>query len=111
MKINENLAEVVGVFIGDGCLSNVNNNGRHQICVAFSGSWKNDEEYYDKKITFILNRDFNCSKKYYCGKTDNTLRYALYGKEIVNFFLGLGMPKGLKGNRIEIPKEILNDEK
>jgi DNA-binding transcriptional regulator WhiA len=111
MRINENLAEVVGVFIGDGCLSNFENHGRRKTCITFCGSWENDEIYYNKKIVCILNKEFNCSKKYHHSKKDNTLRYALHGKEIVNFFIDLGMPIGIKGNRIEIPKEILNDEK
>lgn len=111
MQLSKGLAEVVGAFIGDGCLSNFKNHGQRKTCIAFAGNWKNDEEYYRKIIVPILNKQFNCSKKYYRGKKDNTLRYALHGKKIVNFFIGLGMPVGLKGNRIKIPKEILKDEK
>ena len=111
MELNEDLAEVIGAFIGDGCLSDFNDRGRKRTLVMFTGNWKNDEQYYRKKIAPTILKEFDCDRKLYHRKDDNTIRYTLSAHRVVTFFKELGLPVGLKADRIEIPEKILADEK
>jgi len=111
VQLNENLAEVVGAFIGDGCLSTYNEGARRRTVVLFTGSWKNDERYYRERIAPVIRETFGGHRKIYHRKDDNSIRYVLCDRRIIDFFVKLGMPVGLKGNRLSIPEEILEDEK
>jgi DNA-binding transcriptional regulator WhiA len=111
VQLNEDLAEVVGAFIGDGCLSTYNEGTRRRTVVLFTGNWKNDERYYRQKIVPTIRETFGGHRKIYHRKDDNSIRYVLCDKKIIDFFVKLGMPIGLKCNRLRIPKEILENEK
>lgn len=113
MQLNEDLAEVVGAFIGDGCLCEYNEARRRtrRCLVMFTGHCKNDERYYVDKIATTIKREFDYERKLYYRKDDHTLRYVLLASRVVNFFKGLGLPIGEKGDRIEIPMAIANDER
>jgi len=108
--LNEDLAEVVGAFIGDGCLSTYNEGKRRRTVVLFTGNWNNEEGYYRTKIVPAIRELFGGQRKLYHRKDDDSLRYVLCDKKIIDFFISLGMPVGVKGNRLRIPQEILEDD-
>jgi hypothetical protein len=110
MQLDEDLAEVIGAFIGDGCISEYNEGTRRRTVVLFTGNWKNDKEYYEEKIVPTIRQAFGGHRKIYHREDDNSLRYVLCDKEIVKFFIALGLPVGIKGNRIRVPSEILADD-
>ena len=112
MRLNEDLAEVVGAFIGDGCMSGYcDREGRNRCVVMFTGHWKNDGDYYRNKISAVILREFDYDRKLYHRKDDNTIRYVLVAKRVVAFFKELGLPTGEKGDRTGIPEEILKNER
>lgn len=112
MQLNEGLAEVVGAFIGDGCISEYFAHGRGtRTVVLFTGHWKNDRQYYMDKIAAVITEEFGCLIKLYHRKDDNTIRYVLTSKKVVGFFKELGLPVGEKGNKLGIPGAIMKDDK
>jgi len=110
-KIDEDLAEVFGIHIGDGCISRNKRYSEFYI----GGDLKEEKEYhdswvsylYDKKIMLpILNR--NISYKEYpkvgvCGSYN-------FNKEIVEFFESYELKPGSKIN-IRVPNGIMNNER
>jgi len=50
--LDENLSEIVGILIGDGCISKYYAKDRKgpRFCILIPGDWKSDREYY---FTFI----------------------------------------------------------
>ncbi len=106
MKLNKALAEFVGAFIGDGCLSeyNVTSRAIKRTVVLFTGSWKNDYVYYKKILQKFVIKSFNISGNIYHRKDDNTIRYTLYDNKIINFLLELGFTPGPKTKKVTIPK-------
>ena len=111
MELNEDLAEVVGTFIGDGCISNFRDRQVTRRLVMFTGSYENDTPYYVEKIKPIIKKWLHYERKLYHRKDDNTIRYVIYSKGVIDFFKELGLPTGKKEDKIEIPKQILEHEK
>ncbi len=111
MELNEDMAEVVGAFIGDGCISAYREGNRRRTVVLFTGNWKNDEAYYREKIVPAIRERFGGARRIYHRKDDNSLRYVLCDRRIIDLFVMLGMPIGVKGNRLRIPSEIRADDR
>ncbi|OGJ49881.1 hypothetical protein A2335_01015 [Candidatus Peregrinibacteria bacterium RIFOXYB2_FULL_32_7] len=111
VELNEALAELIGAFIGDGCMSSYMNNGRIRNVTLFTGNWKNDVPYYQNRIIPIVTKYLNGTKNIYHRKSHNCMNYVLCSKEIFQFFCKLNLPVGVKGNKIKIPKEVEISEK
>lgn len=110
--MNEDLAEVIGVFIGDGCISEYDCHDRARRCIVmFTGHCKNDERYYMEKLAATVKKEFGYERKLYRRKDDHTIRYILVARRVVAFFKELGLPIGEKGNDIEIPQIIAENER
>ena len=90
--MNNGLAEFVGVFIGDGCMTQYKREGRKnkQKLVLLTGSWKNDSVYYKKIIKNIIEKNFNMTPRIYHRLDDDTARVYIYRKEVYNFLENLG---------------------
>ncbi|MDA4127973.1 MAG: hypothetical protein OK422_00680 [Thaumarchaeota archaeon] len=102
--LNSELAELVGVLLGDGCLS-VSISPRHAIyAVAFTASTK-EFQYYENFVKPTLESEFGIRGHLYLRK-DNTTRYHVYCKELVSYLAGLGIPVGKKKDAA-IPATIL----
>ena len=112
MKLNKKLSELIGVFIGDGCLSEYYRKDRNQKCrvVLFTGSWKKDQDYYGRIIRPIVIKYFGSFANLYHRKDKNTLVYRMYTKEIIEFFRSLGYKFGPKYDTVFIPKSIMSDK-
>jgi ATP-dependent Lon protease len=111
MKISNELAEIIGIHIGDGCISI---NDRYSE-YAILGDITEEKDYYDEilvplynKIIFkkILGREVS-PKKYL---KNGTYGIMIFDKKVVNSFLGIGLSSGSKLN-ITIPEIILKDKK
>lgn len=111
MRLNEDIAEVIGAFIGDGCISTYKENGRERTVVLFTGHWKNDRAYYLTKLVPIIRKKFGGFRKTYHRIDDNTIRYVLCDKKIIRFFKKMGMPIGEKENLIRVPIEISSNKR
>lgn len=108
--MSSELAEVIGVFIGDGCFSEfTNSNNRRISTVMFTGSWKNDSEYYSNLIYPLISAEFGSKSKPYLRKDDLSVRYFIYKKYFVDWIRNLGFTPGPKAGTVRIPDEILKD--
>ncbi len=112
-KLNEDLAELVGAFIGDGCLSQyyIKNRKKWQQVILFTGSWRNDSLYYKNVIQPIIEKYFKVKCQFYHRKDDDTVRFRTYDKKIILFLLNLGFNFGPKADNVIIPSIIFNDKK
>ena len=112
-KLDENLAELVGAFIGDGCLSKyyIENRNKWQQVVLFTGSWKKDFLYYKDVINPIIVKHFNVKCQLYHREDDDTIRFRTYDVKLISFLLDLGFSFGPKANNVVIPEIIFNDKK
>jgi len=111
MKIDEDLAEILGMHIGDGCISVTKRYSEYYL----GGDLKEEKEYhnnwvkplFNKKIMLpLLNKKVNYKEHPKVG----VYGFHIWNKKIVNFFKDLGIPSGTKIN-IRIPDQILNNKK
>jgi intein/homing endonuclease len=112
MDLNENLAEFIGAFVGDGCLSEYKRSDREKGTikeVSFTGAWEKDYPYYKDVIQPILMKNFNISGTIKHRKDDDSLRLRIFRQPIFVFLLNLGFNFGPKSNNVVIPEKILND--
>lgn len=106
------LAELVGVFIGDGCLSRYfsNYDNRWKSVVLFTGNLENDEEYYERVLRPIVMKNFNVKGYIYFRKSDSTIKYSIFCKKMISYFLKTGFKFGPKYNSCTVPAFINNIE-
>lgn len=108
--LNKNTAEMVGVLIGDGCISRYQTKeGRTRTFLLFSGHSENDVSYYKNTIVPIFQKEFGVTGRLYARKDAKTLTYWVGNKEVINYFLNLGIPLGKKSAKIKIPAVIRQD--
>jgi len=107
MVITEELAELIGAHIGDGCLSD---NGRYKEC-ALLGDMNEEEEYYDNHIMPLFNRLIAKPLIHQELKAKKYPSMGVYGflcfdERIFNYYKSLGITVGSKINT-KIPKTFL----
>jgi len=110
MKIDGDMAELIGIHIGDGCISCNNRYKEYYL----GGDLTEEKEYHDNWVAPLFNKKVMIPLY---GKTVNYKEHpkvGIYGfhifnEKIVNFYKKLGIKSGSKIN-IEIPKYILKDE-
>jgi intein/homing endonuclease len=104
------LAEVLGVILGDGHLEcNKKYKSNRVYLLNIAGSYSEDFDYYNiyfRKVFFNL---FNFNFKIYLRRNDE-LVINIYSKAIANFFESLGVHSGNKTGINEIPLVILNSK-
>ena len=109
-EINPELAEILGIILGDGHLEcNKKHKSNTVYLLNIAGSYSEDFDYYDtyfRKIFFDL---FNADFKIYMRRNDE-LVINIYSKIIANFFKFLGVHPGNKTDFNEIPLIILNSK-
>lgn len=104
MKITPGIAEIVGIYIGDGHVHREGN----KFQIGFTGSPQTDVELFERLKELIF-KEFG--KEVNFKVRANGLRMAFRSKEISNLFvndLKLVYGKG-KSERVIIPKEIANN--
>jgi len=111
MMVNEGLAEFIGAFVGDGCLSCYKRSDRNGNIeeIQFTGSWEKDSPYYLEIIQPIVRENFNVSGNIKHRKDDDTVRFRITNKKVISFLRNLGFNFGPKATIVKIPDKILND--
>jgi hypothetical protein len=102
-KPTNELAEIVGIHIGDGHVSKFSSNYQVQI----SSNLHEDKYYMDNVVAALWKRTFNVvpSKRV----IDNEYRFIWYSRAIYSFLTGsLGLPSGNKQS-IKIPDFIVEN--
>jgi intein/homing endonuclease len=110
MIISKELAEIIGIHVGDGCIS-INKNYSEY---AISGDINEEREYYDTVVTPLYNEFIfypllgkNIFPKEYFK--NGTYGIIVFNKRVTNYFLKLGLISGSKLD-CSIPKVILQDK-
>src|SRR3989344_9051392 len=109
LKLNSELCELVGAFIGDGYLSRY---GKNHLVVGISGNAVLDEEYLKLHVSPIVKKYFPSAKPSFSYRNDeNTLQLRFYSPELADFLLSLGFLPGIKTRTVKIPSIIEQDKK
>lgn len=109
-EINPELAEVLGIILGDGHLEcNKRYKSNRVYLLNIAGSYSEDFDYYDAYFRKVLFDLFNLNFKIYLRRNDE-LVINIYSKAIANFFKFLGVHPGNKTDFNEIPLIILNSK-
>jgi len=104
--INEDVALLYGLLLGDGCLSKV---GKHSF-VSIVGNFYSDEPSMIK-IAGLIEKIRNKPTAYYKREKHGKLEICISDKELFNFIKNLGFPVGKKGTHLIIPITLKNDIK
>jgi intein/homing endonuclease len=109
MKIDGDLAEIIGIHIGDGCIS-VNKRYKEYY---LGGDISEEKDYHDQWVAHLFNKKIMlplAKKEVVYKKYPSIGIYGFYifDSRIVDFFKELGIGNGPKIN-ILIPNEITRD--
>lgn len=111
MKIDEDLAELLGIHIGDGCISVTERYSEYYL----GGDLIEEREYHDNWVAPLFNKKimnplFGKNVTYKEHPKLGIYGFHIFNKELVDFFKNLGVVAGSKIH-MGIPKEILLDKK
>ena len=110
MKIDEELAELFGIHIGDGCISENTRYSEYYL----GGDLTEEKEYHDNWVGPLFNKKimiplFNKNVTYKEHPKVGVYAFHIFDKNFVNFFKKFGICSGSKINA-GIPKIILSDK-
>lgn len=110
MIIDEDLAELLGIHIGDGCISETNKYSEYYL----GGDFIEEKEYHDNWVKPLFNKKimnpiFGKDVNYKEHPKVGIYGFHIFDKKLVDFFKQLGISSGTKIN-IHIPKAILKDK-
>ena len=103
-NLTPDLAEVIGVNLGDGCVSRTRNGTSTAHVVAFTAH-PSEYWYYESFVKPTLESFFSVRCHLYL-RSDNTTRLHICSKKMVTFLESLGLPIGKKIDA-SIPELIL----
>ena len=102
--MTEDFAEVLGVHLGDGCLSRMPQRNSFTNVVAFTGH-SSEYWYYESFVKPTIETTFGVTGRLYF-RNDNTTRYVISSKDLVTYLASLGLPIGKKRDA-SIPQAVL----
>jgi hypothetical protein len=105
-QLSEELAEEVGIHIGDGSMNLYVSKGKRHWGYIFSSHLKDDKEYR-KYVKTLMKKLYNITP--YERSRENGSMIGYYRKELVLFKKILGLPMGKKDN-IKIPQWVMKNE-
>ena len=93
--ISEDLAELVGIHIGDGCLGGRTN--RKEFLFQVSGHSLKDRYYCEKNVIPLIESLFGIEPKIRFKKSERTLEIRVFSKGVFNFLRAtFDLPVGKK---------------
>lgn len=99
MRFNSSIAELIGIMLGDGCLSTYQNKYIIYIC----GHKIDDLDYHTQTTQRLFLQIFNKNVKINFRKKEKTLFLRFSDKSIFNTFVKFGIPIGKKYGHLKIP--------
>ncbi|MCH7568578.1 MAG: hypothetical protein IIA87_04105 [Nanoarchaeota archaeon] len=110
MKIDGDLAELMGIHIGDGCISVNKRYSEYYL----GGDLKEEKEYHNEWVAPLFNKKimiplYDKKAPYKEHPKVGIYGFHIFDKKIVRFFEKLSIPSGPKIN-ISIPKPILRSK-
>lgn len=103
MKITPELAEIIGIYVGDGYLRYEGKQRELDI----SGGYE-EKEYYDNHVIPLFNKTFGLAIKGRFYPHRRTYGFKTSNRLVLNTFKELGFPSGAKSLTIRVPLEVLN---
>ena len=104
MKMTEELAELLGIMCGDGCLSRY---GRQRI-IYICGHKQDDLLYHQSITTRLFKETFEKEIQIKLRKKENALFIRFSDKSLFYIFKSLGLPVGKKYASLAIPKGVVS---
>lgn len=108
-KINDDLAEFIGILTGDGYIGQYILSDRVVSSIEISANKIKDLAYINNFVAPLVKKLFNLNPNIYYRNKENTSRLIIYSKDIVQFIHELDFPLGNKGF-ISPPKWILKNK-
>ena len=110
-EMNEQLAEDVGIMIGDGCIFSKKYNNFNNQFISVDGNSITDCEYLLNYVTDLKYNLFNVKFVPFFKKNKNEVRIRIYSQGLVEFYTKIiGLPLGKKLN-IGIPSHIWENKR
>ena len=106
-KITNELAYLTGILAGDG---NIHIRNKRKYAIKCVGHPQDEQDFYYDIIGPIFNKLFGIILKLKYHDKSTTFGFVLNSKEIVNFFIDIGLPSGRKDN-IRIPRKLKVSER
>lgn len=105
---NKELAEFIGILLGDGNIYASKKFGSYSIRIA--GDLIKDRQYHIEYVVPLCENLFWVNAKIQLVPKQNEIFVCLYGKQITDFLNELGLKSGDKiKNQVSIPKWIFDD--
>lgn len=108
------LAELIGIVLGDGSVGKYRNKNRPQSTVytlTIVGDYRFDYDYLDRHLRNMCKSLFGVDVKMKRAKTSNGFFLVVNSKQVVEFFVGMGLAIGNKiKNQVTIPNWIFENE-
>lgn len=107
-KMSSDLAEEIGMHIGDGCLRF----GKYKKCTAYSyefTSGTDEEDYCLNYAMPLFYKLYSLKPSVVRAKHNNSIRLCYKSKRLFEFKKSLGLPVGKK-DYVEIPECVLNSK-
>ena len=109
MKIDGDMAELLGIHIGDGCISRTSRYAEYYL----GGDINEEVEYHKKWVEPLFNKKvmipiLNKKIQYKFHPKVGVYGFYLFNEKVVKFFESFGIKAGSKID-MGIPKDIMND--
>ena len=110
MKIDGDMAELLGIHIGDGCISVNNRYSEYYL----GGDLTQERDYHDQWVSHLFNKKvmiplFKKKVVYKEHPKVGVYGFYIFNKELVEFFIKLGIKAGTKRN-VRVPIEIMKNQ-
>lgn len=107
---SEELAELLGILMGDGCLCKFYNRKeqREKYLIEITGHLR-ELRYYEIVIRPLFEKLFSARGYLHSRSGQNTLVFVIKSKRIYKFFKSVGMPEGVKNKseKFVIPEWVI----
>ncbi len=112
INLNEDLAEVFGILLGDGHVQRYEE-GKKIRCYSLivAGNSYTDKDFISMYIPSLFEKVFGVKGSLFFSKNENSAYYKVYGKRLVDFIISKGISSGnKKENNQGIPNWIKRDK-
>lgn len=105
----EDFYELLGIFMGDGCLSQyTTKSNRERFEAVLTGHREEDERYYRNRVLPLLDDVFSVQPSIREDKKENVIRVHMQNKTVFRGLEKVGMPIGKKIPGLRLSREIMN---
>lgn len=106
MKIDNDMAELIGIHIGDGCISKTKRYAEYYL----GGDLKEEKDYHNQWVAPLFNKKimlplFNKKVKYKGYPKVGIYGFYIFNKKLVKLFESMGITSGSKIN-LGVPQKI-----